>query len=165
MNDNILIAGIGNIFLGDDGFGVEMASAMKKVDLPPGVRVVDYGIRGLDLAYVLLDPWKAVIFVDAIARGGEPGTLYRLSPCNKDCGEVALDPHSMDPVQVINTARAMGKLTTDIYIIGCEPQDFGDELEGRLGLSAAVQAAIPEAVRMTYELVLVLQEQACVAMC
>jgi hydrogenase maturation protease len=152
MSGGILIACIGNIFLGDDGFGVEVARTLRTMELPEGVTVVDYGIRGLDLAYALLDPWQAVVMVDAVARGGEPGTLYRLQPGDEQPAEVALDPHAMDPVRVLNLARSLGAIETAIYIVGCEPNDFGDELEGRMGLSAAVAAVVPEAARMVLEL-------------
>jgi hydrogenase maturation protease len=161
MSERILIACIGNVFLGDDGFGVEVARALAATQLPSDVKVVDYGIRGLDLAYTLLDPWQAVVIVDAVARGGTPGTLCRLQPTDTNSEDAALDPHSMDPVRVLNTARMLGEVQAEIYIVGCEPHDFGDELEGRMGLSAAVQAAIPEAARMTSELVTNLKERAC----
>ena len=121
---------------------------------------MDYGIRGLDLAYALLDPWQAVVIVDAVARGGPPGTLYGLKPDDPGCTDAALDPHSMDPVIVLNMAQMMGKVQSDIYIVGCEPGDFGDEVEGRMGLSAVVQAAVPDAARMTTELVMRIREQA-----
>jgi hydrogenase maturation protease len=150
-----LIACIGNIFLGDDGFGVEAARALVASGLPSEVKMVDYGIRGLDLAYALIEPWRAVILVDAIARGGAPGTLYLLHPEAAEASktESGIDPHSMDPMRVLATARSLGEVNADVYIVGCEPRDFGDELEGRMGLSPQVEAAIPEAVRWVRELV------------
>jgi len=159
MSRRVLIACIGNVFLGDDGFGVEVARVLAAMSVPEGVTVVDYGIRGLDLAYALLDPWDAVVFVDAVARGGEPGILYRLQPSGSDSGDAALDPHAMDLVQVLNTARSMGDVQAEIYIIGCEPNDFGHELEGRMGLSAPVQAAVRKGARMVMELAATLAEQ------
>jgi hydrogenase maturation protease len=159
MSGSILIACIGNIFLGDDGFGFEVAQALAGSPLPVGAELVDYGIRGLDLAYALLRPWQAVIMVDAIGRGGAPGTLYLLQPAeSQETGEQAgLDPHAMDPVRVLATARSLGEVSASIYIVGCEPQDFGDEGEGyepggRMGLSPAVAAAVPEAARMVLDL-------------
>lgn len=148
----VLVACIGNIFLGDDGFGFEVAQALAGCALPAGVEVVDYGIRGLDLAYALLRPWAAVILVDALARGGAPGTLYLLQPAETQKPETrsGLDPHAMDPVQVLETARSLGEVHADIYIVGCEPQDFGD-LDGRMGLSPPVAAAVPEGARMVLE--------------
>jgi hydrogenase maturation protease len=150
----ILVACIGNIFFGDDGFGVEVARALVAGPLPPAVEVIDYGIRGLDLAYALLDPWKAIIFVDAAARGGHPGTLYMLEPrLADDRHGASLDPHALDPVQVIRCARSMGDVRSPIYIVACEPVGFGDELEGRLGPSPEIAAVIPEAVRMIHDLI------------
>lgn len=166
MNPRILVACIGNIFLGDDGFGVEVARALAGMELPADVRVVDYGIRGLDLTYALLDPWQVVVLVDTVARGEVPGTVSLLRPGEGGCEEAALDAHAMDPVQVLNTAKSLGEVRAEIYIVGCEPRDFGHELEGRMGLSAAVEAAVPEASRMVRELVVKLLQnidQECVA--
>lgn len=153
MNDGILVACIGNIFLGDDGFGFEVAQALAQAALPPRVEVHDYGIRGFDLAYTLLCPWKAVILVDAIARGGEPGTLYLLEPGVPPATvEASFDPHVMDPARVLATARSLGPVSAAIYIVGCEPESLGDETEGRMTLSPRVAAAIPEAVAMVQNL-------------
>lgn len=152
MNEGILVACIGNIFLGDDGFGFEVAQALAGCVLPAGVEVRDYGIRGLDLAYALLRPWRAVILVDAIVRGGVPGTVYLLQPERSDAEAAGVDPHGMDPVRVLATARSLGEVSAEIFIVGCEPQDFGDEMEGRMGLSPVLRAAIPEAVRMVQQL-------------
>jgi hydrogenase maturation protease len=146
---------IGNIFLGDDGFGVEAARALAAAGLRPEAKLVDYGIRGLDLAYALLQPWRAVILVDAIAQGGAGGTLYLLKAddtgANEQGGE--FNAHAMSPAQVLALARSLGPVTAPIYIVGCEPQDFGAELEGRMGLSAAVAAAVPESARMVSQLI------------
>jgi hydrogenase maturation protease len=158
MSSKILIAGVGNIFLGDDAFGVETARALLQCALPPGVSVIDYGIRGFDLAYALLDPWDAVIIVDALPRGEAPGTLYTLDPDLKSMkalgpAETLMNPHGMDPVRVLQLAFSVGEITAKIYVVGCEPADFGDELEGRMGLSEIVMASVPEAVAMTQRLV------------
>src|SRR5262249_19552111 len=109
-SDRILIAGIGNIFFGDDGFGVEVARRMASRPLPDRVRVVDFGIRGLDLTYALLDPWEAVIMVDAIPRGGPVGTIYVLEP-EIDLAATAgtsVEPHAMNPLAVLRSAREQG---------------------------------------------------------
>jgi hydrogenase maturation protease len=149
-----LIAGIGNIFLGDDGFGCEVIRTLSTQDIPHGVKVVDYGIRGLDLAYALLEPYETVIFVDAISRGERPGTIYLLQPAGPAVQEqVSLDPHSMDPVHLLAMARSLGEITAEIFIVGCEPFDFGDELEGRMALSGAVAEALPEAARAVLDIV------------
>jgi hydrogenase maturation protease len=163
VNRKILIAGIGNIFLGDDAFGVEAVRALGRRPLPEGVSAVDYGIRGFDLAYALLDPpdaapWDAVILIDALARGGSPGTLYTLRPDLDSLQAPQLDgatvnPHAMDPAEVLRLAFSMGTVSAEVYVVGCEPADFGDELEGRMGLSAIVAASIDGAVEMVEDLV------------
>jgi hydrogenase maturation protease len=151
----VLIACVGNIFLGDDGFGVEVALSLSKRQLPEGVSVKDYGIRGFDLAYALLDPWDLVIIVDALARGGAAGTLYVIEPelNGPASADTALNPHGMDPVRVLSLAASMGTISAQLLVVGCEPQDFGDELEGRMGLSAPVQAVVEEGCNTILELV------------
>jgi hydrogenase maturation protease len=158
VNPTILVAGIGNIFLGDDAFGVEVAVALARRRLPGNVTVKDFGIRGFDLAYALLDPWDAVILVDALSRGEPPGTLFVLEPNLAGLGDptthdMAMNPHGMDPERVLNLAASMGTISAQILILGCEPNDFGDELEGRMGLSLAVQNSVEEAANMVEELV------------
>lgn len=150
----ILVACIGNMFLGDDGFGSEVALALSRAQLPGEVQVVDYGIRGLDLTYALLAPWSAVVLVDTVSRGGTPGTLYLLQPddSESDGAPVGVDPHALDPTAVIRTARTLGEVSAEIYIVGCEPLDFGDDMAGRMGLSDAVQAAVPAAAAMVAHL-------------
>ena len=158
MTKTILIAGIGNIFLGDDAFGVEVARSLSRRTLPAEVLVKDFGIRGFDLAYTLLDPWHTVILVDALPRKEAPGTLFVLEPDLiglGDPGAVGMDlnPHGMDPMRVLNLAAALGPVAARILVVGCEPRDFGDELEGRMGLSPQVQAVIEEASNMIEELI------------
>jgi hydrogenase maturation protease len=158
MISTILVAGVGNIFLGDDAFGVEVALSLGRRRLPESVSVKDFGIRGFDLAYTLLDAWGAVIIVDALPRGNAPGTLYVVEPelaglGNPASPDMAMNPHGMDPVRVLNLAASMGTISAQVFIVGCEPNDFGDELEGRMGLSAPVQAAVEEASNMVEELV------------
>jgi hydrogenase maturation protease len=148
----ILVAGVGNIFLGDDGFGVEVAQSLSKRQLPETVTVKDFGIRGFDLAYALLDPWDGVIIVDALPRGEAPGTLYVVEPDRSGAGEADINPHGMDPVRVLNLAASMGTISAKVLVVGCEPHDFGDELEGRMGLSSPVQAAVEEACNTVVEL-------------
>jgi hydrogenase maturation protease len=147
MTARILIAGVGNIFLGDDGFGVEVALALSKRQLPESVSVKDFGIRGFD-------PWDAVIIVDALPRGQAAGTLYVVEPdlAALTGAETAINPHGMDPVRVLNLAASQGTISAQVLVLGCEPQDFGDELEGRMGLSAPVHAAVEEAAKMVLEL-------------
>ena len=157
MTAKILVAGVGNIFLGDDGFGVEVALALSKRPLPESVKVKDFGIRGFDLAYALLDPWDAVIIVDALPRGEAAGTLYVVEPdlaalSGGASAEAEINPHGMDPVRVLHLAASQGTISAQVLVVGCEPQDFGDELEGRMGLSSPVQAAAEEAAKMVLEL-------------
>lgn len=147
----ILVAGIGNIFLGDDGFGVEAAQRLTAEEFPESVRVRDFGIRGYDLAYALLEPYELVILIDACPRGAEPGTVYVIEPELKEATEsaapVALDGHTMNPVNVLRLAKAMGPIAARIVLVGCEPATLGGE-EGEMGLSAPVSAATDEAVKL-----------------
>lgn len=152
----ILVAGIGNIFLGDDGFGVEVARRLMGRALPAGVEVVDFGIRGLDLAFALQDGYDTVVLVDAAPRGGEPGTLYVIEPEEEDGGDVVLETHGMDPVKVLRLARAMGGVPTRMLVVGCEPRSpTGDDpdAEMQMGLSAPVAGAVGEAVKLVESLV------------
>jgi hydrogenase maturation protease len=151
----VLIACVGNIFLGDDGFGVEVAQSLSKRQLPEGVSVKDYGIRGFDLAYALLDPWELVIIVDALSRGEAAGTLYVIEPeLNGPASlDTALNPHGMDPVRVLSLAASMGPISAQVLVVGCEPHDFGDELEGRMGLSSRIQGVVEAACDMILDLV------------
>jgi hydrogenase maturation protease len=156
MGKRILVAGIGNIFLADDGFGVEVVKRLAERELPEGVEVVDFGIRGLDLAYALQDGYEVVIFVDATPRGEEPGTVYVIEAEIEEEGEVALDTHGMDPVKVLRFARAMGAEPVRTLVVGCEPQlvlsgeNYDDML---LELSEPVRAAVGEAAKLVESLV------------
>lgn len=160
----VLIACIGNIFLGDDGFGVEVARHLMTRQYPEGVQVVDFGIRGMDLAYALLDEYDELVLVDAIPRGGLPGTLYLIEPDLSDispekgveAGRVALDNHSMDPLKVLAFARTLGAKPIHTLLVGCEPSpmsDGDDYTEMQMGLSEQVHATIIEAVKMIDSLV------------
>ena len=156
MSKRVLIAGIGNIFLGDDGFGVEVVRRLADREWPEGVQVKDFGIRGMDLAYALQDEYELVVFVDATPRGGEPGTVYLIEPEVEDDGNVSLDTHGMDPVKVIKLSRALGARPTRTLVVGCEPQvvlggeDYNEML---MELSEPVSAAVDEAVKLVESLV------------
>ncbi|WP_054812450.1 hydrogenase maturation protease [Nocardia arizonensis] len=140
MTTRVLVAGIGNIFLGDDGFGPEVMRRM-----PPHhderVRAVDYGIRGMHLAYDLLDPWAALVLVDALPNRGAPGTLavFRADP---DCAAADLDAHAMDPAAVFAGVRALGGAVPPTVVVGCQ---VASVREG-IGLSGPVAAAVEPAV-------------------
>jgi hydrogenase maturation protease len=153
---SILVAGIGNIFLGDDAFGVEVIRRMTGRKLPGSVRVADFGIRGFDLAYALQDGYETTILVDACPHGEAPGTLYVIEPdvSTGDQAEAppALEPHVMNPMNVLRTARAMNIEVKKVLLVGCEPATLGGE-EGQMGLSAPVEAAVDEAVKLVESLI------------
>jgi len=173
MTAQVLVAGIGNIFLSDDGFGVEVASRLSGRELPAGVKVVDYGIRGMHLAYDLANGYDTAILVDATPRGGEPGTIYVIEPDLSPAiapdtssratsataapggmpGSVAsplLDAHGMQPDVVLGLLDLLeGGRPGRILVVGCEPAsvDYG------MGLSDPVAASVDEAVRVVLDLV------------
>ncbi len=156
-NTRVMIAGIGNIFLGDDAFGSEVARRLQAQVWPAGVRVVDFGIRGFDLAYALCDGHDLTVLIDATPRGRAPGTIYVIEPdvseLTNDAQSAALvDAHSLDPLQVLRMAHAQGATLKGIVLVGCEPADLGGD-EGRLGLSEPVAAAVDEAAAVVAALV------------
>jgi hydrogenase maturation protease len=174
----ILVAGIGNVFLGDDGFGVEVVRHLQEKlaagELPAfadSVSIADFGIRGIDLCYALLDGVDSAILIDTMQRGAAPGTLYVIEPSAEEAvgdepGDpyavpILMSPHEMDPAKVLQTVRMLGGGCEDIVVLGCEPQDFGFENgeEGRMGLSGAVSAAVEQAVELTVTLVVARMER------
>jgi hydrogenase maturation protease len=142
MTGQVLVAGVGNVFLGDDGFGPAVAArlAADPAGLPPGARVVDYGIRGLHLGYDLLDGWDALVLVDALPGDGPPGSLLLVEVTDDDLpGAPPLDAHTLDPLAVLCSVRALGgRLPGRTLVLGCVPADL---TEG-IGLSAPVAAAV-----------------------
>lgn len=174
MTRRILVAGIGNIFLGDDGFGSEVGRRLLRREPPSGVQVVDVGIGGIDLAYLLLDDYDALILIDTVARGGAPGSLYLIavdtsgvtSETGLQLGKQGVEGHSMDPAKVLAFARALGARPIPTYLIGCEPGPLADPQadpqadpraggtaeEMRMGLSAPIAAAVEPAARMAERL-------------
>ncbi len=153
----ILIAGIGNIFLGDDAFGSEVARRLAVRELPDEVRVVDFGIRGFDLTYALLDGYEVTILVDATPRGEAPGTLYTIEPDlneldNLDAEGMLVETHGMNPMKVLSMVKSMGVEFKRIFLVGCEPAPLQSE-DGHMGLSEPVQAAVDEAVKVVESLV------------
>jgi hydrogenase maturation protease len=155
MNGKVLVAGIGNIFLGDDAFGVEVAQRLAGRPLPDGVKVVDFGIRSYDLAYALMEDWDLVILVDALPGEGKPGTLYIMEPELPRAGEapVSLDAHAMNPVAVLQMVSALGGKVGRMLVVGCEPASVEPDDGGKMDLSAPVKAAVDEAARMVEELI------------
>jgi hydrogenase maturation protease len=154
---SILIAGIGNIFLGDDAFGVEVVQRLGIRNLPERVKAIDFGIRGLDLAYALLDGSDVTILVDACPRGGRPGSLYLIEPDlnaldGPEAEQASVDAHSMNPMNVIRMAKSMGGELKRILLVGCEPATWGPE-EGQMALSETVATVVDKAVRMIESLV------------
>ena len=158
----ILVAGVGNIFLGDDGFGVEVAKRLAGEAMPAGVRVADFGIRGVHLAYELLDGYDATILVDAAPRGDRPGTVYVIEVDVDDPGAAIpsqavgeagalVDAHGMEPAAVFGLLRALGggARAGRVLVVGCEPAEVTD----RMGLSEPVAGAVDQAVRVVRELV------------
>ena len=145
-----LIACVGNIFLGDDGFGVEVARRLSAHPLPDGVQVADFGIRGVHLAYELAEKaYESTILVDATARGGAPGTVYLIEPdpggwIAGDGGSDATDAHGMDPRAVFGLVRTLGGTPGRVLLVGCEPASVEEEM----GLSEPVAAAVDEAVAL-----------------
>jgi hydrogenase maturation protease len=157
----ILVACIGNIFLGDDAFGVEVARRFADRSLPEGVQVVDFGIRSYDLAYALMEDWDLVILVDAVPRGGQPGTIYVTEPelPAPDAPQATtLDAHTMNPVAVLQMVEMLRGETAPVgakflrskgslLVVGCEPSPADPE-EAGMELSAPVKASVDEAIRV-----------------
>ncbi len=158
MTSRMLVAGVGNIFLGDDGFGVEVARRLATEDLPDWVRVADYGISGMHLAYDLANGYETTILIDATARGDDPGTVYVIElDHSKNPGAQAdsagssqlFDAHGMQPDVVFGVLDMLGADAGKVLLVGCEPAsiDYG------IGLSAPVTAAVGEAVRVVKGLI------------
>ncbi len=157
----ILVAGIGNIFLGDDAFGVEVVRRLATRNLPDSVRVTDFGIRGFDLAYALQDGYETTILVDACPHGEPAGTLYVIEPDLKaaeDEEPEQVEAHAMSPDTVLRMARAMNIEVKNLLLVGCEPETLGGD-EGQMGLSATVEASVAEAVKLVESLIMEVLEK------
>lgn len=149
-----LVAGIGNIFIGDDGFGVEVVRRLGERPPRSDVTVADFGIRGLDLTYALLD-YERVILVDATARGGAPGTLYVIDPDLESLAKNATmieGGHGVVPTRALSMAKSMGARLGFIRVVGCEPAELPDEEEIAVGLSPPVAGAVESAVALIEQL-------------
>jgi hydrogenase maturation protease len=154
MTARILVAGIGNIFLGDDGFGSEVIRIAAISPEDPRVRVIDYGIRGMHLAYDLLDGWDTLVLVDAIPSRGNPGTLHVFQADHRsDSAATTVDAHSMDPAAVFASLRALGGTPPYTVVVGCEAQSVAEGI----GLTEPVANAVPRAARAVEEIVAALE--------
>ncbi|MGH8905317.1 MAG: hydrogenase maturation protease [Egibacteraceae bacterium] len=157
MTRKTLVAGCGNIFLGDDAFGVEVARRLAKEEMPEGVKVADFGIRGVHLAYELLDGYDTAIIVDATPRGEPPGTVYLIEPEAEGGVRAAMaeqaqapliDAHGMAPHEVLDLLSSLGGSVEQLFVVGCEPAEVAE----RMGLSESVEAAVPHAMQLIHEL-------------
>jgi hydrogenase maturation protease len=154
MTPRILVAGIGNIFLGDDGFGSEVVRHAELPQDDPSVQVIDYGIRGMHLAYDLLEHWDTLVLVDAVPSRGHPGTLHVFQAEHDAPSETSgLDAHSMDPAAVFASLRALGGSPPYTVVVGCE----AGSVEEGIGLTEPVAKAVPRAMRAVEEIVAALQ--------
>lgn len=165
MTSRILVAGIGNIFLGDDGFGSEVVRNAEVPQDDPSVCMIDYGIRGMHLAYDLLEEWDALVLVDAVPSRGNPGALHvfqadydesRMADDETTPGAVSLDAHSMDPAAVFASLRALGGSPPYTVVVGCE----AGSIDEGIGLTEPVAEAVPRAARAVEEIVAALQTPA-----
>lgn len=158
VEKKILVAGIGNIFLGDDGFGVEVANRLLRRTFPSGVRIGDFGIRGFDLAYALMEGYQTTILIDACpGEHTTAGTLFVIEPDlrgldSSEASDSFVEPHAMNPVNVLRMAAGMGAQLGRVLLVGCVPATLGPE-EGLMGLSEPVSAAVEEAVGLVESLV------------
>ena len=158
----ILVAGIGNAWLRDDGFGGEVAKLLSEQELPAGVRVIDFGSGGLDLAYEAMRGYDALVLIDISRQGEPPGTLYVMEADEDDVdGKIEdgqmLDPHGMDPQTVLRFVKAVGGWPGRVFVVACEPEVVEDV---GFGLSDAVGGAIAKAAEVVLETVAELQSDA-----
>jgi hydrogenase maturation protease len=150
-----LVAGVGNIFLGDDAFGCEVVRALAPTRLPDDVEVTDFGIRGVHLAYQLLDGYDLLVLVDAAPRGNEPGTVALLEvdlaqiETDRTSASPVVDAHGLEPVSILALLASLGGRVSRVLVVGCEPES----VQERIGLSEVVAAAVPRAVELVRQLV------------
>jgi hydrogenase maturation protease len=146
----VLVAGVGNIFLGDDGFGVEVVRRLSTMELPAHVRLADYGIRGMHLAHDLAGAGYALtVLVDATQRGDLPGTVYVVELTGATMDMALLDAHGMQPDAVLGLVRVLGGDPGRVLLVGCEPASLDNGME----LSPPVALAVDTAVRVVCDLV------------
>ncbi|NND99863.1 MAG: hydrogenase maturation protease [Pirellulaceae bacterium] len=163
MSDHrILVAGLGNLFRGDDAFGSEVARRLPLEQLPSDVIVKDFGTRGYDFAYALGDGYEWVVIVDAVSRGADPGTLFVMEPQADDLEKLCYDEfseqsHDMNPMAAIKLTQAMGRPMPRLILVGCEPLELGDDQDGLLGLSDPVAKAIDPAIQRVVSVLMQLE--------
>ena len=158
MSGSVLIAGIGNIFQGDDSFGVAVVHKLAALGLCEGVRLMDIGIRSIDLGFALLDEYDLTVLIDATARGGAPGTLYTIEITADDIPDASdeasmVNSHALNPVRVLALAKSMGARFKKVILVGCEPLVLDHDESGHIGLSEVVEAAVDPAVEAIRRLV------------
>jgi hydrogenase maturation protease len=155
----VLVAGAGNIFLGDDGFGVAVVNELETGPMPAGVEMMDVGIRGVHLAYRLLDGYELLVLVDTVDRDGPPGTVYVIEPdgegaaarreaLSAELGSPLVDAHGMTPDAVLALLDTLGGAVERVVVVGCAPAT----LEEGIGLSSRVAAAVPTAAEVVRRL-------------
>jgi hydrogenase maturation protease len=155
MSRGVLVAGIGNIFQTDDAFGVEVAMRLSQRTLSAGARVEDFGIRGVHLAYELLEGYDGLVLIDAVPMGEPAGTLAVIvpevgtAPAPGDDAAPVVDAHTMNPEVVLATLARLGGSVEHVFIVGCQPAN----LQEGMGLTPAVAAAVNDAVEMCCQLV------------
>lgn len=145
----VLVAGVGNLFLGDDGFGSEVARRLARGGAPDGSVVTDYGVGGIHLTYDLLDGYDTLILIDAARRGEEPGTVTVIEVDTAEAGSPTLDAHSLDPAAVLASVRRLGGEVPRALLVACEPQD----LDEGIGLSDVVEAAVDPTLAAVRDLI------------
>jgi hydrogenase maturation protease len=161
----ILVAGIGNAWLRDDGFGGEVVKRLEARELPEGAVVLDFGTGGLDLAYEVMRGYDALLLIDVSRQGGEPGTLYVMEATEEEVaagiedGQV-INPHAMDPQTVLRFVKTLGAWPGKVLVVACEPAEVE---EMGLGLSAEVERAVDSAVELAVQTIAELQADAAYA--
>ena len=165
MEKQILVAGIGNAWLRDDGFGGEVAKRLGELELPPEAAVFDFGTGGLDLAYEVMRGYDALVLIDVSRQGGEPGTLYVMEADEDDVdagiedGQL-INPHGMDPQTVLRFVKTLGAWPGKVVVVACEPTVVG---ELGIGLSEEVERAVGGAADLVAETIDELQSDAAYA--
>ncbi|MFC5264404.1 hydrogenase maturation protease [Kribbella qitaiheensis] len=152
MSPRILVAGLGNMFCTDDAFGVSVVARLAEQSWPDGVEVQDFGIRGIHLAYQLLEPYDLVVLIDAVHREGPPGTVYvvEAEPDPEPGPEVSMDAHDLGPDAVLSLVPRLGGTLGRVVVVGCEPADLGTGI----GLTPSVQDAVQTAAQLVTDLVI-----------